>query len=173
MSTLVAAGVGGALSDPSPDRAAVDRAVVMLKRRATCEVATVDSPLLTEVLLDNILASVGPAETAALQSSLVCKDREVAHAPGEGPSLGEGGGRLRLLRHPSSMAPVSAVRVRAPQKRSGQLYAIRRRPMSNALYGGSGRCTCSEASTRRSKWRRHSPMTAAAGGVVAVTAADA
>lgn len=51
---------------------------VQLKGRCACEVATVNSVVLTEVILENVLQHLGPAEIASLLSSLVCRKKNVS-----------------------------------------------------------------------------------------------
>jgi hypothetical protein len=65
---------------------------VLLKGRSgACEVATVDSVLLTEIILENTLSGLEPAEVASLLSSLVCrvKNKNVSGVVG-GPATGRG-----------------------------------------------------------------------------------
>jgi antiviral helicase SKI2 len=53
-----------------------DGVSVLLKGRSgACEVATVDSVMLTEIILDNTLDGLEPAEVASLLSSLVCRKK--------------------------------------------------------------------------------------------------
>lgn len=51
-------------------------------RHGACEVATVDSVLLTEIVLDNVLIGLSPAEIASLLSALVCRKKNSAAASG-------------------------------------------------------------------------------------------
>lgn len=48
---------------------------VQLKGRCACEVATVDSVVLTELIVENVLDNLEPAEIASLLSSLVCRKK--------------------------------------------------------------------------------------------------
>lgn len=61
-----------------------DSSVVMLKGRVACEVRTADELVLTEVILDNLLAGLEPAEIAALLSIFIYQgkdDMEIESAP--------------------------------------------------------------------------------------------
>lgn len=49
-------------------------------RHGACEVATVDSVLLTEIVLDNVLNGLTPSEIASLLSALVCRKKNPASA---------------------------------------------------------------------------------------------
>lgn len=48
---------------------------VQLKGRCGCEVLTTESLVLTEIVCDNVLHGLGPAEVASLLSSLVCRKK--------------------------------------------------------------------------------------------------
>lgn len=48
---------------------------VQLKGRCACDVSTVDSIILTEVVMDNVLNGLSAAEVASLLSSLVCRKK--------------------------------------------------------------------------------------------------
>lgn len=52
---------------------------VQLKGRFACEIATVDSVILTEIILENILQHLAPAETASLLSSFVCRKKNTSN----------------------------------------------------------------------------------------------
>jgi superfamily II RNA helicase len=49
--------------------------VVQLKGRVACEVNTCEELLLTELIFDNVLEPLEPAEIAGLLSSLVCQEK--------------------------------------------------------------------------------------------------
>ncbi len=53
---------------------------VQLKGRCACEVATVDSVLLTELVLENVLQDLDSCEVAALLSALVCRKKNSGDA---------------------------------------------------------------------------------------------
>lgn len=50
---------------------------VQLKGRCACEIATVDSVVLTEIILENVLQHLAPGEIASLLSSFVCRKKNV------------------------------------------------------------------------------------------------
>jgi antiviral helicase SKI2 len=59
-----------------------DGVSVLIKGRyGACEVATVDSVLLTEIVLENVLEGLTPAEVASLLSALVCRKKNQAGDP--------------------------------------------------------------------------------------------
>jgi antiviral helicase SKI2 len=71
-----------------------DGVSVLIKGRyGACEVATVDSVLLTEIVLENVLNGLAPAEIASLLSALVCRKKNPASATASGVA-GAGGANL-------------------------------------------------------------------------------
>lgn len=73
-----------------------DRATVQLKGRVACEINSCHELILTEVILDNILADFDPAETVALISSFVFQEK-TDYEPCLTPNLQRGCARLRQI----------------------------------------------------------------------------
>ncbi|KAI9616784.1 hypothetical protein KEM48_005026 [Puccinia striiformis f. sp. tritici PST-130] len=73
-----------------------DRATVLLKGRVACEINSSHELILTEVILDNIMADFDPAETVALLSSFVFQGKTESE-PLLTPNLQQGCDRLAKI----------------------------------------------------------------------------